>query len=152
MNTLNIFSCLTNESCNFFFIAFEMSNKELQQTIINQVRELVCKCLSLDVLRNCYIVGSVARNTFTKDSDVDIILIMTKRSKFDFDGLWKQLQVTIGRNVDLLVFLFKNVFINHSDCDMMFFDNDVSDAITICGNSQGSMKDIYLSCWLYKHI
>lgn len=51
---------------------------------------------------NVRVVGSVARNEATPDSDVDLLMTIPLRSVFDLVGLWLDMQDLLGRAVSII--------------------------------------------------
>ncbi|GIK76308.1 MAG: nucleotidyltransferase [Chloroflexota bacterium] len=51
---------------------------------------------------NVRVVGSVARNEATLDSDVDLLMTIPLRSVFDLVGLWLDMQDLLGRTVSII--------------------------------------------------
>lgn len=51
---------------------------------------------------NVRVVGSVARNEATPDSDIDLLMTIPLRSVFDLVGLWLDMQDLLGCAVSII--------------------------------------------------
>ena len=70
---------------------------------IKAKREQILHLAEQHGARNVRVFGSVARGEAREDSDIDLLVdIESGRSLLDVVGLWLDLEVLLGRKVDLL--------------------------------------------------
>lgn len=85
--------------------------------MINQdIKKKITPILESAGIKKASIFGSVANNTATADSDVDIVVEMPRPySLFTFLGIRDQLQDILGRKVDLIEYsTFKPIIRDHA--------------------------------------
>jgi hypothetical protein len=90
----------------------------------------------------------VARNSHTKQSDIDLICIWKRVPNIE---ILEHIQATIrdilATDVDLIAMRYVQSFAEHDEQEKAFLDNDVADAVDIIGSTP---SDIYLSKIIYK--
>ena len=70
----------------------------------NQVKEILAQYFATQPVLKAWLFGSYARGEQTPLSDVDILVVLD-RSKpigFKFFGMWNDLEVLLGKEVDLV--------------------------------------------------
>lgn len=65
-------------------------------------RDEILKIAAQHGVSNVRVVGSVARNEATPDSDVDLLITIPLRSVFDLVGLWLDLQELLDYDVSII--------------------------------------------------
>jgi predicted nucleotidyltransferase len=72
---------------------------------IDKIKDIIIKVLKKHGVERAAIFGSLSRNEFTDESDIDILIEFNgNRSLLDFAGLKLELQEKIGRKIDLLTY------------------------------------------------
>ncbi len=71
---------------------------------------------------NVRVVGSVARNEATPDSDVDLLMTIPRCSVFELVGLWLDMQDLLGRPVSI---------VPDSTSDEAFLQSVLEDAVPL---------------------
>jgi predicted nucleotidyltransferase len=126
---------------------FKKSREEIAKivfvSIIEHIAQTNIHCLAL--------CGSVGRNTHSKDSDVDVILILNKEiSSKKYAAIVNDLPKKLHLELDLIILLFKNKIIRLDEHTKQFYENDINDAYHLIGND--NIADIFLSSLLFKHV
>jgi len=71
--------------------------------LLAKKREEILQLAASRGARNVRVFGSVARGEAKEDSDIDLLMdVESGRSLLDVVGLWLDLEVLLGRKVDLL--------------------------------------------------
>jgi predicted nucleotidyltransferase len=73
------------------------------ERLLAEKREEILRLAASRGARNVRVFGSVARGEAREDSDIDLLVdIESGRSLLDVVGLWLDLELLLGRKVDLL--------------------------------------------------
>ena len=73
------------------------------ERLLAEKREDILRLAASRGARNVRVFGSVARGEANEDSDIDLLVdVESGRSLLDVVGLWLDLEMLLGRNVDLL--------------------------------------------------
>ena len=101
------------------------------------------------------LIGSLAKGNAHSRSDADIIVCFKKKNLPNNDTIYNLLEILeekIGRNVDLIIFEYKNKFVNHDQRDIHFLENAITEAKQIDNNSEigKELIDFSTKIGLYK--
>jgi len=112
------------------------SRDEISKLVLMVVQEWIPSGIRL-----LAIYGSVGRNTHTKHSDVDIVVIVNNKHPFnEWAELASCLKQRLGLSVDLIMLQFADKAVDHTDVD--FYENVLTDAHCLIGNSP---SDVFFS-------
>lgn len=122
-----------------------LSNKSKNNVKVSK-EDVLNKMISIfekykNSMKGCFLYGSTSRNTHTKTSDIDILIIWNKFVSINIATQFKnELEKTFLKNIDLVCMIHRNKIIyNFNDISTqneVFIENVYRDAIPIFGNKR----------------
>lgn len=112
-----------------------VKTKLSREAVINKLRTLT----EYDPI-GIFLFGSVARNTHTHASDVDVLMIWKKNIPNDIEEIKDDLMKTFGTNVDLICMIMESKMQNFVS-SQNFIDNVRCEGIAIMGD----LNDVCIS-------
>lgn len=119
-----------------------------REIVIQSLFDILINSDQIPVPYYACLVGSVARNTHRDNSDVDVICIWKQTPSFHIlEETKKIMENTFGTTVDFIIMQYVGSLVKHNEREQSFYENDLSDAVTVIGNN---VEDILFSKLVYK--